>query len=67
MTTLKMNRCEPLQTRAGVSSSAITLFATIGRFQRGTVLYRELIRIEPAYPSRRTAPERIVLLTSFAK
>ena len=44
---LWMKRCVPLQRWPGVSSSAITLLAMIGRFQRGTLPYLELMRIDP--------------------
>src|SRR5215210_9548736 len=66
MTRLLTKSLEKPQTRPGVSSSAITLFATSGRFHRGTLPYRELIRSDPAYPSRRSQPVRIVLLRIFA-
>ena len=42
------------------------MFATIGRCHSRTLPYLVLMRIEPAYPSRRRSPVRIVLLTIFA-
>jgi hypothetical protein len=46
-TTLLLKR-PALHTCVRFSRSAITLFATSGRFRGSTAPYRELIRIEPA-------------------
>jgi hypothetical protein len=48
ITTLWAKTSAALQMCLRFARSAITLFATIGRFRRSTLPYFELIRIDPA-------------------